>query len=110
MSFTPMRFESWDRARRASGVSSMPLIVEDGISGNPDANAYISVEFADDYHDLRGNSKWTAANAGQRTAAIVRATDYIDKRFQQWFLGTKQNHDQGLAWPRLDALDRDRFL
>lgn len=87
----------------------MPLVVETG-DGNADANAYISHDYASDYHELRGNSKWVGATAGQRTASIVKATDYIDKRFGRWFRGERTSAEQGLEWPRIDAIDDDGFV
>ena len=71
-----------------------------------DANSYASLAYADAYHLDRGTITWVGSIA-LRQAALVRATDYIDKRFGQIFLGYRQSSSQGLEWPRLGAYDRD---
>lgn len=79
----------------------MAFVVEDG-SGLPDSNAYITIAFADSYHSDRGNSTWTGADSVKQSA-IIRATDYIDKRFGIKFKGYRKIKEQALEWPRLDA-------
>lgn len=37
----------------------------------------ITVEQADSYHDLRGNSDWLSLDTDQKTAAIANADDYV---------------------------------
>ncbi|MBF0374875.1 MAG: hypothetical protein HQL39_15825, partial [Alphaproteobacteria bacterium] len=59
----------------------MSLIVEDG-SGLSDANAYVSLAYADGYHALRGNAAWAAAGQPARESALVRATDHLDRAFR----------------------------
>ena len=78
----------------------------EGVAG---ANAYISLAFVDSYHTDRGNSGWTGDNAVKQ-AAIIRASDYIDKRFGSRFRGYRQTKDQGLDWPRLNAVDDSGYL
>lgn len=80
------------------------LIVEDG-SGVETANAYVSEAYASTHHDLRGNTKWNDYSIPQKERAIVRACDYIDKRFSRKFRGIRMTMDQGLEWPRLSAFD-----
>lgn len=73
------------------------------------ANAYITVAEFRAWHVDRGVA--AAANDtgeyGQALieAAIIKATDYVDKRFEPVFKGYKRVHDQPLAWPRLDVFD-----
>ena len=86
----------------------MAFTVEDG-SGVADANAYIPVAFADEHHGDRGNTAWTGTTP-EKEMAIIRATDYVDKRFGMKFRGFKQSKSQGLEWPRLSAFDNDDFL
>lgn len=86
----------------------MAFVVEDG-TGLSTANAYISTAFADTYHVDRGNAAWTGATTDKETA-IVRATDYVDKRFGPRFRGFREGKSQGLEWPRLSAFDNDDFL
>ncbi len=90
----------------------MAFIVEDGtqIVG---ANAYISEAVSILYHTDRGNTKWTdgSVTTAQRVAAIIRATDYVEKRFSARYRGNRTGDitEQGLSWPRTNALDDDGF-
>lgn len=80
--------------------------VEDG-SGLAGSNAYLTVAAADDYHSGRGNTAWAegAVTTALKQDAIVRATDYIEKRFGTKFRGCRRSGDQALEWPRQDAWD-----
>jgi hypothetical protein len=84
----------------------MAFVAEDG-TGLSTANSYISVGFADSYHLDRGNAAWALATEANRQAALIRATDYIDKRFGKRFKGWRQTKAQALEWPRLGAFDED---
>lgn len=86
----------------------MAFTVEDG-TGVAGANSYQSVVAFKAYHDDRGNdhSSYTDTQIEQ---ALVRAADYIDKRWGPKFRGFRQKKSQGLEWPRLDAFDDDDFL
>lgn len=69
------------------------------------------------YHADRGNTVWASASDSDLTAALVRATDYIDSRYRyryatgRWvsmFPGERTNgRDQELEWPRTNAVDYD---
>lgn len=87
----------------------MAFTVEDG-TGLADANAYISVAFADTYFLDRGNATWAAALTADKESAIVRSTDYLDKRFGLKYKGVKESSAQGLEWPRAGAIDNDGYL
>lgn len=87
----------------------MAFLVEDG-SGITGANAYTDRATAKIHHDDRGNSVWNDFGGSQQEAAIVRASDYIDKRFGRRFRGFRQLKEQGLKWPRLDAFDDSGYL
>lgn len=76
----------------------MAFTVEDG-SGVEDANAYITVAYANEYFTDRGISAWTGADS-VKEIAIIKATDYIEKVYGDKFLGYKNDEDQSLAWPR----------
>lgn len=86
----------------------MAFTVEDG-SGVANANAYASEASVDAHHDDRGNAPWTGTTTVKQQA-IVRATDYVDKRFGPKFRGFRESKQQGLEWPRLSAFDNDDFL
>lgn len=85
----------------------MAFTVEDG-TGLSNSNAYASVEYVDSYHADRGNTKWTGTTAVKQ-AAIIRATDYVDKRFRKLFRGTKASDGQALQWPRTNATSDNGF-
>ena len=87
----------------------MAFTVESG-SGDAGSNAYMSVADADAHHADRGTSDWTNFTTPEKETALVRASDYIDKRFGRQFVGLRKIKDQGLEWPRTDAFDADGFL
>jgi hypothetical protein len=81
----------------------MAFVLEDG-TGVANANAYIDVAFADSYHTDRFNIAWTDQDdQALMEAAIIKATDYLDYRWD--FIGDrKKNIDlQPLKWPRIGA-------
>lgn len=87
----------------------MAFTVEDG-SGVAGANAYLSTADADAYHADRGNAFWASLDDATKEAALVRATDYIDKRFGRKFRGFRKTLQQRLQWPRLSAFDDSGYL
>lgn len=71
----------------------MTLIVEDG-TGIYEANAYAGRGFVRNYLLKRNRATaWDAASDAIKDAAIIAATDYIDRRFGPRFLGEKQFTD-----------------
>lgn len=87
----------------------MALVVEDG-TGLVNANSYISESFADTHHDDRGNTKWGAGSSADQQSALIRAADYIDKRWGIWFRGIKGSSTQALQWPRVGAFDNSGYV
>ena len=83
----------------------MAFTVEDG-SGVPGANSYTSEAFALEYHQDRGNSAWGAADQVAQTAALIKATQFLES-FD--FLGYRYSDAQGLSWPREDVYDPDGY-
>jgi hypothetical protein len=73
----------------------MAFTVEDG-TGLEDANALITVEFADEYHTDRANTAWTGTT-GAKQSAIIKATDYVSNRFRIRY--PKFNDEQALPFP-----------
>ena len=68
----------------------MTLIVEDG-TGIYEANSYVGPGFVRSYLVRREKATdWIAATRGVQNAALIAATDYIDKRFGARFLGQKE--------------------
>lgn len=82
----------------------MAFVAEDG-TGLPNSNAYGDVSGADDYFADRGVETWADLGTAEKQIALIKATDYIENRFN--FLGSVYNDDQALKFPRvyLDASD-----
>ncbi len=87
----------------------MAFTVESG-SGDAGSNAYLSAAAVTTHHTDRGNTAWDDFTLADQESAIVRASDYIDKRFGVRFVGLRKTKEQGLEWPRLDAFDQDGYL
>ena len=82
----------------------MALIVQNDAGSDPNANGYLSAEEFKAYHADRGKT-FPKASAAEIASAIVRASDYLDQRFQ--FVGQRRYRGQLLAWPRQNARDND---
>jgi hypothetical protein len=76
----------------------MTLEVENG-TGMPNADAYCSVAYVDDYCTRMGKA-W-AGTEPQKAAFVRQATQYIDSVFA--FSGVRAHAEQALAWPRSGA-------
>jgi len=63
------------------------------------ANSYVSVAYADTYHDDRGNTTWTGTDAVKQ-AALIKATDYVEQVYYGRWIGYPTQANQPLAWPR----------
>jgi len=87
----------------------MAFIVEDG-NGLDDSTSYISVATADEHHLDRGNSKWEDYSTAEKESSLIRASDYVDKRFGLRFVGWRKQKSQAMEWPRFDAFDADGFI
>lgn len=85
----------------------MAFQVEDG-SGLSDANSYLALADFRAHHLDRGLDLSGEADADLQ-AALVQATDYIDKRFGRRFRGWRRSRSQALEWPRTDAYDDDDY-
>ena len=77
----------------------MAFVVEDG-TGVPTANAFISVAFFKAYHDERGGDYSALTPDAKIEQVIVQATDYIQRRFGDKFVGARLTTTQALSWPR----------
>ncbi len=67
----------------------MPLVIETGV-GILKANAYVNIAYVTNYltdRNRQNENNWTAAVTAVKEAAIIAATDYIDKRFGPRFKG-----------------------
>ena len=71
----------------------MTLIVEDG-TGVLKANSYVGIPYSYQYLSPRGKlTRWAALTREAQEAALISATDYIDKRFGTKFLGATVYHN-----------------
>ena len=78
------------------------MIVEDG-TGLPNADSYVSVEFADNYFSARGVTAWASLTQAKKEQALIRGTDFIDTIYQ-WY-GQKATNIQSLRFPRVNLRD-----
>lgn len=85
----------------------MALVVEDG-SGLSTADSYISRDDADTYiGDYSNDSDWSGASNDDKDRALRRATEWLDGRYADQWLGYRKSTDQALSWPRTGVYDRD---
>lgn len=74
------------------------FIVQNATGTSVGANAYIDVAFFKQYHLDRGRVHTLTDD--QIQVGIVRATDYVDNRFDDRFAGEQLEDDQSTEWPR----------
>lgn len=102
--------------RIAAQLSLLPnedpylLIVETGI-GVAHANSYASLESARNYFVGRRlySSAWIAASDDDKKIALKQASNVLDSEFF-WAGDGALTTTQGLAWPRVNARDRDNKI
>lgn len=83
----------------------MPIIVVEDGTGLTNSNAYVSVDNADIYHEMRlHNTTWTGAIDTDKEIAIMWATKLLDT-LVTWD-GWKYTEAQALEWPRDGISDR----
>lgn len=85
----------------------MGLTVEDG-SGQSNADALISEDYADAYHEARANTDWTGDFTGDKEAAIRRATTILNGYSWQGY--RTNGRSQSLSWPRAGVVDREGLI
>jgi hypothetical protein len=85
----------------------MAFIVQNDSGNVAGANAYITVDELKAYHDDRGND-YSDYATGDLEKAIVRATDFIDERWD--YQGEKLNSTQSTSWPRRDVYVDDLLV
>ncbi len=81
------------------------MIVEDGTNVT-DADSYVSVSYADDYHSNRGNTAWTGTDT-VKEQALIKATDYVQQRYNGKWQSTPTYTNQSLDWPRFNVKNVD---
>lgn len=78
------------------------MIVENG-TGLPNADSYVSVEFADSYFSARGVSGWNTLTTEKKEQALICGTDFIDSIYH--WCGKKATSEQALRFPRVNLVD-----
>lgn len=68
---------------------------------------YGTLDAADAYHEIRGNTAWISqTDEDIRTARLIKASDYIDAFYASRFSGSKTGGRlQAHAWPRINVSD-----
>jgi len=86
------------------------LTVEDG-SGVASADSYITTTQVTTYADEYGVVKagFVSLTTPQKEAACRMAAVVLDSRWSHRFPGYRATEDQGLTWPRTDALYTDGY-
>lgn len=86
------------------------LIVEDG-SCVPNANCYVSLEYADEYMRNTGRKAWEELSENDRKSYLINATNYIDRTYSKigWKGIKKYHRNQSLCFPRVELYDKDGF-
>lgn len=87
----------------------MAFTLEDG-TGVAAANAYVAEATVTTYLTDRGRETengWSTLTTAQQQQAIVKATDYVEKRFRGRWKGAILLATQGLSWPRTGAYDNE---
>jgi hypothetical protein len=87
-------------------LTATDLVVEDG-TGLFDANTYIDLDEATEYHRLRGNDLWADADVSDQCVALIRATQYIDERWVFKSIIFDDTDPQSLQFPRFELYDRN---
>mgnify|MGYP001558583663 CR=1 FL=1 len=82
----------------------MAFTIEDG-TGLEDSNSYATVEEFENYHDERGND-YSTIDIDVIEQLLIKATDYIERKWGPAFLGYPEFDDQALSFPRLGIYDK----
>ncbi|UCW44031.1 virion structural protein [Vibrio phage F23s1] len=89
---------------------AITLTVQTGVYPVRNANAFASVEQADNYHAQRGNTEWAGFDADKKKAALIKGADFIAQEFN--FRGRPMYSEedpinpQFLPFPRHDFVDK----
>jgi hypothetical protein len=77
----------------------MSLVVEDG-TGKSNANSYVSIAEADAYFLDANISEWAALTSAQKTAFLIKGTEYMEGYYGPAYAGYRLTGSQSLGWPR----------
>lgn len=77
----------------------MTMIVETGL-GVTDSNAYVSLTYAQNYHELYGNLDWVGTTP-ELELALINATRSLDTLYGTYYLSYPIARAQSLLFPRI---------
>lgn len=75
------------------------FIVEDG-TAKTNAVTYCGIDAANVYHAHKGNVSWATKTLGEKKAALVNATNYMEQVYRLRWKGVRKTANQALSWPR----------
>lgn len=84
----------------------MAFIIEDG-SNVTNSNSYVTVEDADAYHSMLGNTDWTALDNDNpdelalKQSALIKATQSVDLLYGDNYKAVPLFNEQSLLFPRM---------
>ena len=81
----------------------------DATAGGSAANSYATAAEAKTYAVDRNNTTWTGLSPHVQEANLIKATDYLERRFTGRWAGAKATDAQALAFPRVNLLDVDGY-
>lgn len=84
----------------------MAFTPENG-TGLTNSNSYTDVAYADGYFTDRTVTAWLSLTQPAKQAALIAATDYIDKRWGSYFKGCRLTETQALEFPRDAFVDEN---
>lgn len=86
------------------------LVIEDGTCV-PNANCYVSLDYANAYMNNTGRSDWNDKTDNQKKTYLINATAYIDRTYSKigWKGIKKYHRKQSLCFPRVELFDKDGF-
>lgn len=70
--------------------------------GDPAADSYAALVFADSYFTKRGEDTWTGTDAVKENA-LRRGTTYLENQYRDKWRGITVAQFQALSWPRLEG-------
>jgi hypothetical protein len=89
------------RREIAAPRTAATLVVETGV-GVPGANSYVTLQYAQDYHDsVLYATEWTGADPATQTKGLIESARMIDAGMK--FKGFKANDTFAMEWPRIYA-------
>ncbi len=86
------------------------LVVEDG-SCVPNANCYVSLDYANEYMKNTGHTGWASLSDNSKKSYLINATNYIDRTYSKigWKGIKKYHRNQSLCFPRVELYDKDGY-